>query len=192
MRRLLTALVLFAANLAHGQSGRAELDYLVGFREGLGDWLTPDELQRAPVIDPKKPRRGNLDRMVYLAADRAVHVLLPPVFSAWQQPDDAAQLSALPPIVDRKSAEIARAALARLRDRHPPKGRGPGPLCETPVGTARSLVEDAVMIRKGRLPSGISVAGLACGAVKEGADRAHAVEATLSLFETLIDVAYGK
>ena len=192
MRRLLTALVQLAANLARGGSGRAELDYLVGLREGLGYWLTPEELQRAPMIDPKKPRRGNIDRMAYLAADRAVHVFLPPVLSAWQQVDDAAHLSALPPIVDRKSAEVARAALANLRDRHPPKGRGASPLCEAPVGTARSLVEDAVMMRSGRPPHGISVAGLACAAVKEGADRAQAVEAALSLLKTLIGVAYGK
>jgi hypothetical protein len=192
MRRLLTALFLFAGNLARGEGGRAETTYLLDFHAGLRSWLTPEELERAPVIDPKLSRRGNIDRVLYLAADRAVHVFLPQVLLAWQQSDDAARVSSLPPIVDHKSAEVARAALANLHDRHLPSGTDPSPLCATPVARARSAVEDAALIRKGRLPYGMNVPGLACAAVKEGADRARAVEESLSLLKQLMVVAHGK
>jgi|SRR5579859_3776026 len=192
MRRLLAALASLAVSvgsLARGQPRGSELGYLVDYRGGMEQWLTPEELARFALPAEKEVRRGGLDRMVMTAADRAVRTLLPLALDAGGQSAQAAQLRALPPIADRRTLEAARAALAHLHDREP-EPDGPLPIDRFPVTTTNGIVEEARQVRNGRPPPhGAYLPALAHAALHAGADRRQVVADCLSLYESLRQIA---
>ncbi len=94
----------------------------VGVLPGLNDspyWR--DDTHRTVVMRPYLKRFLALDpahdtERVYALVDHAYRKLLPDLCDALQLPDEAAKLRALAPIVDRETAEKARARdLARAR-----------------------------------------------------------------------------
>ena len=83
---------------------------LAAYRMSLEGWLTRDEVDALAEVDMSDTLEGDPQRLRYIAADRTVRVILPLALEAQDDPELAtwaAQLRALPPLLNRDTDMIA-------------------------------------------------------------------------------------
>ena len=166
--------------------------FLADYRSMLRTWMTPEEQARAARVDTARTDGGSAAKLALLEADRAVRVIAPLALDARGFHDEARALRGLAPIVDRRTADAAIAALEPIQQRTEP----PGAAVEArPLGLEKPLVwsESALwQVKRGAAeppPSGVIAAMAAGGAVRAGVARSAAVDAAIELLEAMAAAA---
>ena len=93
--------------------------YLGAYGRALNDRLSDENRQKLIPFIPRlvgTANDGKDDIRQWMAADWAIRVATPRYLDAANMPDEAALLRALPPIVDRATADAARSTARGVRD----------------------------------------------------------------------------
>ena len=188
---LAVAVLLGAAPPVSAEAACGEHPYIADCREKLVALLTPaertrlDEIPRAGAGAPAAPLRR-------LEADHVLRRLAPLVAEAQGRTADAARLRALAPITGRARARAARRALSEPITPPPAPKTPPDEVVAHPLGGCEQPLVHAGLEAAGVEQSGgRGVASscraplVACGALREGVDRAAVVGALLAMMRDL-------